>query len=125
MNQPESHPAPKTLAEIAGNDLARQRAINADLVLTLANRKTDVAEILGVKQRILGINYIPSERTRTLLAGSSASACPRCRAAAGGARHPLDLHTVAGVGCAPLLGNAYFLATIWARTIRPSCRFRP
>lgn len=57
-----------TLAEIAGNDLARQRAINADLVLTLANRKTDVAEILGVKQRILGINYIPSERTRTLLA---------------------------------------------------------
>jgi hypothetical protein len=28
-----------------------------------------VAEILGGKQRVLGINYIPSERTRTLLAG--------------------------------------------------------
>ena len=57
-----------TLSEIAGNDLARRRAINADLVLTLANRKTDAAEIVGPKQRILGINYIPSERTRTLLA---------------------------------------------------------
>lgn len=57
-----------TLAEISTNDLARKRAANADLVLTLANRKSDVAEILGRKQRILGINYIPSERTRTLLA---------------------------------------------------------
>jgi DNA-binding transcriptional regulator YhcF (GntR family) len=57
-----------TMSEVAGNDLARQRAINADLVLTLANRKADVAEMLGPKQRILGINYIPSERTRTLLA---------------------------------------------------------
>jgi DNA-binding transcriptional regulator YhcF (GntR family) len=57
-----------TMSEVTSNDLARQRAINADLVLTLANRKTDVAEMLGPKQRILGINYIPSERTRTLLA---------------------------------------------------------
>jgi DNA-binding transcriptional regulator YhcF (GntR family) len=57
-----------TMSEVAGNDLARQRAINADLVLTLANRKADVAEMLGPKQRIVGINYIPSERTRTLLA---------------------------------------------------------
>lgn len=58
-----------TLNEILTNDLIRQRAVNADLVLTLANRKADVAEILGGKQRVLGINYIPSERTRTLLAG--------------------------------------------------------
>ena len=57
-----------TMGEVTSNDLARQRAINADLVLTLANRKADVAEMLGPKQRILGINYIPSERTRTLLA---------------------------------------------------------
>jgi DNA-binding transcriptional regulator YhcF (GntR family) len=57
-----------TMSEVATNDLTRQRAINADLVLTLANRKADVAEMLGPKQRILGINYIPSERTRTLLA---------------------------------------------------------
>ena len=54
---------------VYGFDLARQRAVNADLVLTLANRKADVAEILGGKQHTLGINYIPSERTRTLLAG--------------------------------------------------------
>jgi DNA-binding transcriptional regulator YhcF (GntR family) len=58
-----------TLNEILTNDLARQRAVNADVVLTLANRKADVAEILGGKQHTLGINYIPSERTRTLLAG--------------------------------------------------------
>jgi DNA-binding transcriptional regulator YhcF (GntR family) len=57
-----------TLSEIVSNDLARQRAINADLVLTLGNRKAEVAELLGPRQRILGINYIPSERTRTLLA---------------------------------------------------------
>ena len=56
-----------TMSEVTSNDLARQRAVNADLVLTLANRKADVAEMLP-KQRILGINYIPSERTRTLLA---------------------------------------------------------
>lgn len=58
-----------TLNEILTNDLARQRAVNADVVLTLANRKADVAEVLGGKQHTLGINYIPSERTRTLLAG--------------------------------------------------------
>jgi DNA-binding transcriptional regulator YhcF (GntR family) len=57
-----------TMSEVTSNDLARQRTLNADLVLTLANRKADVAEMLGPKQRILGINYIPSERTRTLLA---------------------------------------------------------
>jgi DNA-binding transcriptional regulator YhcF (GntR family) len=57
-----------TLHEILTNDLTRRRAVNADLVLTLANRKADVAEILGGKHRMLGINYIPSERTRTLLA---------------------------------------------------------
>ncbi|MEZ5832638.1 MAG: GntR family transcriptional regulator [Dongiaceae bacterium] len=57
-----------TMSEVASNDLARQRTLNADLVLTLANRKADVAEMLGPKQRILGINYIPSERTRTQLA---------------------------------------------------------
>jgi DNA-binding transcriptional regulator YhcF (GntR family) len=64
-----------TLSEILTNDLARQRAVNADLVLTLANRKAEVAEILGGKQRMLGINYIPSERTRTLLAQIDPMAC--------------------------------------------------
>jgi len=57
-----------TLNEVLSNDLARQRAIKADLVLTLGNRKAEVAEIMGPRQRILGINYIPSERTRTMLA---------------------------------------------------------
>ena len=57
-----------TLKEIASNELARRRAISTDLVLTLANRKAEVAEILGTKPPILGVNYIPSERTRTLLA---------------------------------------------------------
>jgi DNA-binding transcriptional regulator YhcF (GntR family) len=57
-----------TLGEIRGNELARQRALNADLVLTLQNRKAEVLEILGPKTRVLGISYIPSEQTRTLLA---------------------------------------------------------
>jgi len=57
-----------TLAEIQNNDLARQRAINADLVLTLQNRRSEVLEIVGAKKPVLGISYIPSERTRTLLA---------------------------------------------------------
>lgn len=57
-----------TLEAISTNDLARKRAVNADLVLTLANRKNEVQEILGPKKRIMGVSYIPSERTRTLLA---------------------------------------------------------
>lgn len=57
-----------TLNEVVSNDLLRQRAVKADLVLTLANRKADVVELLGGKQHVLGINYIPSEQTRTLLA---------------------------------------------------------
>ena len=57
-----------TLGAITSNDLARKRAMNADLVLTLANRKNDLQEILGPKKRIMGVSYIPSERTRTLLA---------------------------------------------------------
>jgi DNA-binding transcriptional regulator YhcF (GntR family) len=57
-----------TIDEIAGNDLARQRAMNADLILTLANRKAEVIEIVGPKKRVLGVSYIPSERSRTLLA---------------------------------------------------------
>ena len=57
-----------TLEAIGDNELARKRALNADLVLTLANRKADVLEILGPKKRVMGVSYIPSERTRTLLA---------------------------------------------------------
>ncbi len=57
-----------TLSAIASDELARKRALNADLVLTLANRKADVLEILGPKNRVMGVSYIPSERTRTLLA---------------------------------------------------------
>jgi len=36
--------------------------------LTLANRKAEVAEIVGGRKQVVGISYIPSERTRTLLA---------------------------------------------------------
>src|SRR5579871_5884749 len=57
-----------TLGAITSDDLARKRAMNADLVLTLANRKNELQEILGPKKRIMGVSYIPSERTRTLLA---------------------------------------------------------
>ena len=57
-----------TLAEIAASDLARRRLGNADLVLTLFNRKAEVAALAGPKKPVLGVHYIPSERTRTLLA---------------------------------------------------------
>jgi DNA-binding transcriptional regulator YhcF (GntR family) len=57
-----------TFAEIAGNELARQRALKAHLVLTLANRKIDIPEIFGPKKPVFGVTYIPSERTRTQLA---------------------------------------------------------
>jgi hypothetical protein len=57
-----------TLSEIKRNQLARKRTANADLVVTLQNRKAEVSEILGPKTRVLGISYIPSEQTRTLLA---------------------------------------------------------
>ncbi len=57
-----------TIAEITGNELARKRAAAADLVLTLANRKAEVSEILGPGTRVMAISYIPAEQTRTLLA---------------------------------------------------------
>ena len=57
-----------TLAEIASSDLARQRLHKADLVLTLFNRKAEVAKLAGPRKPVLGVHYIPSERTRTLLA---------------------------------------------------------
>src|SRR5689334_9750829 len=57
-----------TMAEIAASDLARRRLDNADLVLTLFNRKAEVASLAGPKKPVLGVHYIPSERTRTLLA---------------------------------------------------------
>jgi len=57
-----------TFREIAENELARQRMMKADLILTLANRKSDLQEIVGPKKQIFGVTYIPSERTRTLLA---------------------------------------------------------
>ena len=57
-----------TMAEVAASDLARRRVDNADLVLTLFNRKAEVATLVGPKKPVLGVHYIPSERTRTLLA---------------------------------------------------------
>jgi DNA-binding transcriptional regulator YhcF (GntR family) len=57
-----------TFREIDENEVARQRVMKSELVLTLANRKTDLQEILGPKKQIFGVTYIPSERTRTLLA---------------------------------------------------------
>jgi DNA-binding transcriptional regulator YhcF (GntR family) len=57
-----------TIGAITTNELARKRALNADLVLTLANRRADVLEILGPRKRVMGVSYIPSEATRTLLA---------------------------------------------------------
>jgi hypothetical protein len=57
-----------TFREIDENEVARQRVMRCELVLTLANRKADLQEILGPKKQIFGVTYIPSERTRTLLA---------------------------------------------------------
>ncbi len=57
-----------TIAEVKASDLARQRLRKADLVLTLFNRKAKVAALAGPKKPVLGVHYIPSERTRTLLA---------------------------------------------------------
>lgn len=57
-----------TMADIRSNDLARRRTLNADLVVTLQNRRSEVLELIGTKKRVLGISYIPSERTRTQLA---------------------------------------------------------
>ena len=57
-----------TMAEVAASDLARRRVDNADLILTLFNRKAEVATLVGPKKPVLGVHYIPSERTRTLLA---------------------------------------------------------
>lgn len=57
-----------TFSEVTSNQLARQRAVKADLILTLGNRKNDAQELVGPKKPVFGVTYIPSERTRTLLA---------------------------------------------------------
>lgn len=40
----------------------------SDLVISIAHRKAQVQEAVGAKVRVVGIQFIPSERTRTLLA---------------------------------------------------------
>ncbi|MDX2005472.1 MAG: GntR family transcriptional regulator [Meiothermus sp.] len=58
-----------TVLEQLEADLKRLRAVRrADLVIAPANRKAQVQALLGAKVPVVGLGFIPSERTRTALA---------------------------------------------------------
>ncbi|MBI1775411.1 MAG: GntR family transcriptional regulator [Proteobacteria bacterium] len=57
-----------TLDQLKGDAKALKRLQAADLVLTFANRKAEVAQLLGRRRRVVAMHFIPSEATRLALA---------------------------------------------------------
>jgi DNA-binding transcriptional regulator YhcF (GntR family) len=57
-----------TLDEFARNDVARQRALSADLIVTFPNRKAEVVDLMGSDRRVVTIRFIPADHTRAALA---------------------------------------------------------
>lgn len=57
-----------TLDEFARSDIARQRALNADLIVTFPNRKAEVVDLVGADRRVIAIRFIPADQTRAALA---------------------------------------------------------
>jgi DNA-binding transcriptional regulator YhcF (GntR family) len=57
-----------TLAQLKASSEARAEALAADLVLTFLHRETEVRKVVP-KAHVLGIRFIPSTRTRQVLAG--------------------------------------------------------
>jgi DNA-binding transcriptional regulator YhcF (GntR family) len=56
-----------TIETLEQSEEARRQAMAADLVLTMAHRRRDVAALLP-RQRVIAIRFIPSEATRRALA---------------------------------------------------------
>jgi DNA-binding transcriptional regulator YhcF (GntR family) len=57
-----------TLEEFARSDVARQRVLSADLVVTFPNRKAEVVDLVGADRRVVTIRFIPADQTRAALA---------------------------------------------------------
>jgi hypothetical protein len=57
-----------TLDEFTRSDVARQRALSADLIVTFPNRKAEVVDLMGSDRRVVTIRFIPADQTRTALA---------------------------------------------------------
>ena len=58
-----------TIEQLAANPSARRRAGNFDLVLTIANRRAELAALLADGPPVLAVALLPSAATRTALAG--------------------------------------------------------
>lgn len=56
-----------TLVELYENETLRQQVATSDLILTFANRKTEVAKLLQTNGTVMAISYIPSSETRLAL----------------------------------------------------------
>ncbi|HEY9348856.1 MAG TPA: GntR family transcriptional regulator [Inquilinus sp.] len=59
---------PLTMDELRGDEAARRRAAEAELVVTFPNRQREAAALLP-DSRVIAIRFIPSEETRRALAG--------------------------------------------------------
>ncbi|MGO1074938.1 GntR family transcriptional regulator [Inquilinus sp. CA228] len=59
---------PLTMDELRGDESARRRAAEAELVVTFPNRQREAAALLP-DSRVMAIRFIPSEETRRALAG--------------------------------------------------------
>ena len=59
---------PLTMDELRGDESARRRAAEAELVVTFPNRQREASALLP-DSRVMAIRFIPSEETRRALAG--------------------------------------------------------
>ncbi len=57
-----------TIDQLHLDGKALKRLQSADLVLTFANRKAEVAQLVGRRRRVVAIHFIPAEATRLALA---------------------------------------------------------
>lgn len=57
-----------TFSDLLGNHELKRKASEADLIVTLPHRVPQVAVLLGRRENITGVNFIPSEETRIALA---------------------------------------------------------
>jgi DNA-binding transcriptional regulator YhcF (GntR family) len=59
----------ETIERLRADEAVLHRARTADLALTIANRRGEVSALLGPGVPLLSVSFVPSEATRTALAG--------------------------------------------------------
>ena len=105
-----------TMAEVAASDLARRRVDNADLILTLFNRKAEVATLVGPKKPVLGVR--PGQLRNDL---GGAGHLRGGRVAGGGQEAGRGSGPGAGAGADRRWGPTHGLPTLGPQEVNSPC----